>query len=104
MAADVHHLISDLTATDPATRTRAAEELSRLGPEAVPAAVAPVRVCGDESEEVREIAVVRYPLREDSDDDIIQWAGELAAGLMTQFQQEQISAVIRDEFVVFARE
>ena len=51
-----------------------------------------------------EVAVVRYPLREDSDDDIVQWAGELAAVLMDRFQQEQISAVIRDELVVFSRE
>ncbi len=55
-------------------------------------------------EEGWEIAVVRYPLREDSDEDIIQWAGELAAVLMKRFQQEQISAVIRDELVIFAKE
>jgi hypothetical protein len=55
-------------------------------------------------EEGWEIAVVRYPLREDSDDDIVQWAGELAVVLMNRFQQEQISAVIRDELVVFSRE
>ena len=61
-------------------------------------------VSKDYVEEGWEIAVVRYPLREDSDDDIIQWAGDLAAALMTRFQQEQISAVIRDELVVFSRE
>jgi hypothetical protein len=61
-------------------------------------------VSKDYVEEGWEIAVVRYPLREDSDDDIIQWAGELAAVLMQRFQQEQISAVIRDELVVFSRE
>ncbi len=55
-------------------------------------------------EEGWEIAVVRYPLREDSDEDIIQWAGELASMLMQRFQQEQISAVIRDELLVFSRE
>ncbi len=55
-------------------------------------------------EEGWEIAVVRYPLREDSDEDIIQWAGELAAVLMKRFQQEQITAVIRDELVIFAKE
>jgi hypothetical protein len=43
-------------------------------------------------------------LREDSDEDIIQWAGDLAALLMKRFQQEQVSAVIRDELVVFSRE
>jgi hypothetical protein len=58
----------------------------------------------DYVEEGWEIAVVRYPLREDSDEDIIQWAGELAAVLMKRFQQEQMSAVIRDELVVFSRE
>lgn len=58
----------------------------------------------DYVEEGWEIAVVRYPLRKDSDDDIIQWAGELAAVLMERFHQEQMSAVIRDELVVFSRE
>ena len=61
-------------------------------------------VSKDYVEEGWEIAVVRYPLREDSDEDIIQWAGELAAVLMMRFQQEQISAVIRDELVIFAKE
>ena len=61
-------------------------------------------VSKDYVEEGWEIAVVRYPLREDSDEDIIQWAGELAAMLMQRFQQEQISAVIRDELLVFSRE
>ena len=44
------------------------------------------------------------PLREDSDEEIVRWAGELAALLMKRFHQEQISAVIRDELVVFSRE
>jgi hypothetical protein len=61
-------------------------------------------VSKDYVEEGWEIAVVRYPLREDSDDDIIQWAGELAAVLMKRFHQEHISAVIRDELVIFSRE
>ena len=51
-----------------------------------------------------EIAVVRYPLREDSDEEIIQWAGELAAVLMNRFHQKQITAVIRNELVIFAKE
>ena len=34
--------------------------------------------------------MVRYPLREDSDEEIIQWAGELSAVLMNRFHQEQI--------------
>ena len=58
----------------------------------------------DYVEEGWEIAVVRYPLREDSDEDIIRWAGDLAAFLMNRFHQEQISAVIRDELVVFSKE
>ena len=60
-------------------------------------------VSKDYVEEGWEIAVVRYPLREDSDEDIVQWAGKLAAVLMQRFQQEQISAVIRNELVVFSR-
>jgi hypothetical protein len=69
----------------------------------------PVRVTSttfvskDYLEEGWEIAVVRYPLREDSDEDIIHWAGDLAAVLMKRFHQEHISAVIKDELVVFAR-
>ena len=55
-------------------------------------------------EEGWEIAVVRYPLREDSDEDIVQWAGGLAAVLMKRFRQEQISAVIRNELMVFTPE
>jgi hypothetical protein len=51
-----------------------------------------------------EISVVRYPLREDSDEDIIEWAGGLASVLMKQFHQEQITAVIRDELVIFTKE
>jgi len=58
-------------------------------------------VSKDYVEEGWEIAVVRYPLREDSDEDIVQWAGDLAAVLMQRFQQEQISAVIRGELLVF---
>ena len=48
-------------------------------------------VSKDYVEEGWEIAVVRYPLREDSDEEIIQWAGELAAVLMKRFQQEQMA-------------
>ena len=47
---------------------------------------------------------MRYPLREDSDEDIVKWAGELAAALMDRFEQEQISAVIGDELVVFSQQ
>jgi hypothetical protein len=61
-------------------------------------------VSKDYVEDGWEIAVVRYPLRDDSDEEIIQWAGELAAVLMNRFHQEQVSAVIRDELVVFSRE
>lgn len=61
-------------------------------------------VSKDYVEEGWEIAVVRYPLREDSDEDIVRWAGELAAVLMDRFEQEQISAVIGDELVVFSHQ
>jgi hypothetical protein len=61
-------------------------------------------VSKDYVEEGWEIAVVRYPLREDSDEDIVRWAGELAAVLMNRFHQEQMSAVIRDELVVFSQD
>jgi hypothetical protein len=61
-------------------------------------------VSKDYVEDGWEIAVVRYPLREDSDEEIIQWAGDLAAVLMKRFHQEQITAVIRDELVIFAKE
>lgn len=60
-------------------------------------------VSKDYVEEGWEIAVVRYPLRKDSDEDIVEWAGQLAAVLMERFQQEQVSAVIRNELVVFSR-
>lgn len=46
-----------LESSDTAERCQAAEELSRLGEEARPAAVALVRACDDPSEEVREWAV-----------------------------------------------
>ena len=61
-------------------------------------------VSKDYVEEGWEIAVVRYPLREDSDEEIIHWPGELAAVLMKRFHQEQITPVIRDELVIFAKE
>jgi hypothetical protein len=70
----------------------------------IPVRVAPTTfVSKDYVEEGWEIAVVRYPLREDSDEDIVQWAGELADLLLERFEQEQLSAVIRDELVVFVR-
>ena len=70
----------------------------------VPVRVSPTTfVSRDYVEEGWEIAVVRYPLRTDSDDDIVKWAGELAAALMDRFEQEQISAVIWHELVVFSK-
>ncbi len=57
MSADVVQLVSCLSDTNPAKRAQAAEGLSRLGPQSAPAAVALVRACGDETEEVREYAV-----------------------------------------------
>jgi HEAT repeat protein len=57
MPADFAQLVADLRDANLTKRVQAAEELSRLGPQAAPAAVALVRACGDESEEVREYAV-----------------------------------------------
>src|SRR3974390_2143264 len=71
----------------------------------IPVRISPTTfVSKDYVEEGWEIAVVRYPLREDSDEEIIQWAGELAAALMNRFHQEQISAVIRGEMVIFTKD
>jgi HEAT repeat protein len=56
MTADLQRLTSDLAASDPITRTQVAEEISRLGPEAAPVAVALVKAAGDDAEEVREYA------------------------------------------------
>ena len=70
----------------------------------IPVRVAPTTfVSQSYVEDGWEIAVVRYPLRQDSDEDIVKWAGELGAALMERFEQEQISAVIRDELAVFSR-
>jgi HEAT repeat protein len=52
MAIDVSQLAAALSSRDPAERTRAAEQLARLGPDARPAAVALVSACGDPAEEV----------------------------------------------------
>ena len=56
MTADLQRLTSDLAAADPVTRTEAAEEISRLGPEVAAVAVALVKAAGDDAEEVREYA------------------------------------------------
>jgi HEAT repeat protein len=96
MTADFQRLTSDLAATDPATRSQAAVELSRLGPEARPVAVALVRACGDESEEVLEYAVAALeemgpPVVQDTDAlaallsdsaaDVAYWAATLLGRL-----------------------
>ncbi len=57
MPTDLCQLIAALSDADPARRSEAAEQLSQLGPEASPAAVALARAAGDEAEEVREWAV-----------------------------------------------
>ena len=57
MDASLSKAIAALTAPGPAVRCQAAEQLSRLGPDARSAAAALVQACGDESEEVREWAV-----------------------------------------------
>jgi hypothetical protein len=56
MSTDASQLATALSHADPIQRSRAAEQLSRLGPDAQPAAVALARACGDPTEEVREWA------------------------------------------------
>lgn len=56
MSADISPLVTALRDSDPAQRGKAAEQLSRLGPDARAAATRLVRACGDESEEVRQWA------------------------------------------------
>lgn len=81
------------------------QQTTKDGEPPIPVRLSPTTfISKDYVEEGWEIAVVHYPLREDSDEDIIRWAGELAAVLMNRFHQEQVSAVIRDELVVFAHE
>jgi hypothetical protein len=57
MTSDLPQLIESLGASDESARREAAEKLSRLGPDAQPAAVPLVRACGDQSEDVSEWAV-----------------------------------------------
>lgn len=57
MPRELSQLIAELSADDASRRIAAADELSRLGEEARGAAVPLVRACGDEIEEVRELAV-----------------------------------------------
>ena len=57
MPTDLHQMIAALANSDLAARAKAAEELSRLGADAAPAAAALVRAAGDGVEEVREHAV-----------------------------------------------
>ena len=56
MQDDLPKLIAALSAPDAAKRTEAAEQISLLGPDAQPAAIALVLACGDEVEEVRQWA------------------------------------------------
>ena len=76
MTADVQRLTSDLAAADPVTRTQAAEEISRLGSEAAPVAVALVRATGDDTEEVREYAAAAL---EEMGPPAVEDVGSLAA-------------------------
>lgn len=57
MRGDISRLIVELYSPDPVERSKAAEELSRLGPEARVAAAPLVWAAGDESEEVAASAV-----------------------------------------------
>jgi HEAT repeat protein len=57
MKSNLSALISALSNVDPTSRMQAAEQLTRLGSVAQPAAVALVLACGDEAEDVRKAAV-----------------------------------------------
>ena len=57
MPADISQLVAGLNHHDPVERSKAAEQLSRLGPDACGAAVALIRACADKAEETREWAV-----------------------------------------------
>ena len=56
MPADISQLAADLNHPDPATRCKAAEQLSRLGSDAREAALPLVRACAAEAEEIRQWA------------------------------------------------
>jgi HEAT repeat protein len=104
MPAELARLVADLSGADPATRTEAAEQLSRLGPEAAPVAVALVRACGDDSEEVRESVVAALedmgpPKIEDIDllaallSDLAADVGYWAATLLGRLEADAAPAV-----------
>jgi HEAT repeat protein len=57
MKSNIFALISALSNVDAASRTQAAEQLTQLGTDAQPAAVALVLACGDEAEDVRKSAM-----------------------------------------------
>ena len=81
MPDNINELVQALSAADPAERLAAAETLARRGPEAVEAASALVRACGDEDEQVRDWVVAAL---EELPPPPAQ-AGELA-GLLSQSQ------------------
>ena len=56
MTTDVSQLVSALAGPDPVGRAKAAEQLSRLGPDAQAAAIPLVRACADAAEELRQWA------------------------------------------------
>ncbi len=57
MSQNVQPLIASLASSDLGKRRQSAESLAKLGPAAVKAAVALVKTCGDEDEEVRNWVV-----------------------------------------------
>ena len=92
MPKNIPQLIATLGSSDPTERSNAAEQLSRLGPDARDAAVALVRACGDEAEEVCQWAVAALeelgppsvsdlgeltPLLGDTNADVGYWAATL---------------------------
>lgn len=99
MQIDLDRLISELSSADPAVRGRAADQILRLGPGALPAAVPLVQACADDVPEVRELVVAVLedlgpPAASDADDliellqhdhaDVGYWAATLLGRLGKQ--------------------
>jgi HEAT repeat protein len=96
MTTDVSQLLAALGGPDPAERARAAERLSRLGPDAQAAAVPLVRASADVDEEVRQWATAALeelgppalsdlqalaPLLDEENADVGYWAATLLGRL-----------------------
>jgi len=99
MSEETSRLIAALTSSDPIQRSNAAEQLSRRGADAQCAAVALVRACVDETEEVRQWVAAALEelgppavsdvghltaLLDDSSVDVAYWAATLLGRLGTE--------------------